>query len=177
MGTVAFTGYGPNKLPFAEDKKDELYLAFRKRLRQVIDRLVERGYTEYVSGVAMGFDTWVAEDVIEVRKNNPNIRLECAIPCPNQDKNWSFRDKVRRKKILYHADSKPVICEHYNDQCFHIRNRYMVDKADVVVCCYDGQKGGTGYTVNYALKADKIVVQINPNTTAVTILSRRNFDQ
>lgn len=53
----------------------------------------------------------------------------------------------------------------------------MVDKADVVVCCYDGQKGGTGYTVNYALKADKIVVQINPNTTAVTILSRRNFDQ
>ena len=95
MGTVAFTGYRPNKLPFAEDKKDELYLAFRKRLRQVIDRLVERGYTEYVSGVAMGFDTWVAEDVIEVRKNNPN----------------------------------------------------------------------------------KIVVQINPNTTAVTILSRRNFDQ
>ena len=52
MGTVAFTGYRPNKLPFAEDKKDELYLAFRKRLRQVIDRLVERGYTEYVSGVA-----------------------------------------------------------------------------------------------------------------------------
>lgn len=45
MGTVAFTGYRPNKLPFAEDKKDELYLAFRKRLRQVIDRLVERGYT------------------------------------------------------------------------------------------------------------------------------------
>lgn len=126
MGTVAFTGYRPNKLPFAEDKKDELYLAFRKRLRQVIDRLVERGYTEYVSGVAMGFDTWVAEDVIEVRKNNPNIRLECAIPCPNQDKNWSFWDKVRRKKILYHADSKPVICEHYNDQCFHIRNRYMI---------------------------------------------------
>lgn len=52
----------------------------------------------------------------------------------------------------------------------------MVDKADVVVCCYDGQKGGTDYTVNYALKADKIVIQINPQTAVVTIISRKNFD-
>ena len=176
MGTVAFTGYRPNKLPFVEDKKDELYVAFRKKLRQVIDRLVERGYTDYISGIAMGFDTWVAEDVIEIKKTNPDIRLECAIPCPNQDKNWSLGDKLRRKKILHRADSKPVISEHYSDQCFHIRNRYMVDKADVVVCCYDGQKGGTAYTVNYALKADKIVIQINPQTAVVTIISRKNFD-
>lgn len=38
----------------------------------------------------------------------------------------------------------------------------MVDKADVVVCAYDGQQGGTAYTVNYALKQNKIVIQINP---------------
>ena len=176
MGTVAFTGYRPNKLPFAEDKKDELYVAFRKKLRQVIDRLVERGYTDYISGIAMGFDTWVAEDVIEIKKSNPDIRLECAIPCPNQDKNWSIGDKLRRKKILHRANCKPVICEQYSSDCFHIRNRYMVDKADVVVCCYDGQRGGTAYTVDYALKADNIVIQINPKTSAVTIISKRNFD-
>ena len=176
MGTVAFTGYRPNKLPFSEDKKDKLYVAFREKLKKVIDRLIERGYTEYISGVAMGFDTWVAEDVLESNKEHPEIKLECAIPCPGQDKNWRLSDKLRRKKILRRADSKPMICDEYSSDCFHIRNRYMVDKADVVVCCFDGQRGGTAYTVDYALKADKIVVQINPQTTAVTIISRRNFD-
>ena len=176
MGTVAFTGYRPNKLPFEEDKKDELYMAFREKLRKVIDRLIERGYTEYISGVAMGFDTWVAEDVIASKKTHPELKLECAIPFPGQDSKWSLGDKLRRKKILRHADSKPVICEQYSSDCFHVRNRYMVDKADVVVCCYDGQRGGTAYTVDYALKADKIVIQINPKTSAVTIISKRNFD-
>ena len=94
MGTVAFTGYRPNKLPFTEDKKDELYVAFREKLRKVIDRLIERGYTEYISGVAMGFDTWVAEDVLASKKLHPEIKLECAIPCPDQDKNWSLGDKL-----------------------------------------------------------------------------------
>ena len=177
MGTVAFTGYRPNKLPFTEDKKDEQYLAFRRKLKQVIECLVERGYTDYISGVAMGFDTWVAEDVIEIKKHNPAIKLECAIPCPGQDAKWSLGDKTRRKKILRHSDSQPVICEHYSSDCFHIRNRYMVDKSDVVVCCFDGQKGGTAYTVDYALKHGKIVIQINPQTSIVTIISQKTFDE
>ena len=54
-------------------------------------------------------------------------------------------------------------------------NRYMVDKADVVVCAYDGQKGGTAYTVDYALKHNKIVIQINPSTCQVSIISKRTF--
>jgi len=52
----------------------------------------------------------------------------------------------------------------------------MVDKADVVVCAYDGQSGGTAYTVNYALKQNKIVIQINPSTAQVTIISKRTFE-
>ena len=57
---VAFTGYRPEKMPFVESKKDEAYLKFRKRQLQVIERLIERGCTHFISGVAMGFDTWVA---------------------------------------------------------------------------------------------------------------------
>lgn len=66
--------------------------------------------------------------------------------------------------------------EHYSKDCFFARNRYMVDKADVIVCAYDGQSGGTAYTVNYALKQNKIVVQINPSTAQITVISKRTFD-
>ena len=43
----------------------------------------------------------------------------------------------------------------------------MVDKADVVVCAFNGKSGGTAYTVDYALKQNKIVIQINPETSEV----------
>lgn len=83
MNTVAFTGYRPEKMPFSEDEEDESYIRFREQQHKVINRLIERGYTEYLSGVAMGFDTWVAEDILEFRKKNKSLHLECAIPLLN----------------------------------------------------------------------------------------------
>ena len=100
---VAFTGYRPEKMPFVESKKDEAYLKFRKRQLQVIERLIERGCTHFISGVAMGFDTWVAEDILVLQKNNSSLELECAIPFPGQADRWSTSDQKRRYKILTHA--------------------------------------------------------------------------
>ena len=110
-----------------------------------------------------------------MQKKNKELHLECAIPCPDQDKKWDPSDQKRRRKILKHADESTTVCEHYSSSCFLTRNRYMVDKADVVVCAYDGQPGGTAYTVKYALKQNKIVIQINPTTAQVTIISKRTF--
>lgn len=76
MHTVAFTGYRPEKMPFVEEKHDEGYSRFREQQLKVINRLVERGYTHFISGVAMGFDTWVAEDVLKLQKKNKELHLE-----------------------------------------------------------------------------------------------------
>ena len=105
---VAFTGYRPEKMPFVESKKDEAYLKFRKRQLQVIERLIERGCTHFISGVAMGFDTWVAEDILALQKNNSSLELECAIPFPGQADRWSTSDQKRRYKILTHAKKPPT---------------------------------------------------------------------
>lgn len=176
MITVAFTGYRPEKMPFVESKSDQLYIKFRAIEKKVISRLIERGGIKFISGVAQGFDMWVAEDVLELQKKNKELLLECAIPFPGQADSWSPEEQKRRYKIITHASSSVVVCEHYSKDCFFARNRYMVDQADVVVCAYDGKKGGTAYTVNYALKQDKIVIQINPSTAEVSIISRKKFD-
>lgn len=176
MGCVAFTGYRPEKMPFEENKKDEKYLHFREMQLKVINRLIERGYTDFVSGMAQGFDTWVAEDILLLQKKNKELTLECAIPFPDQAKSWPLSEQRRRYKIITHANSSVIISEAYTRDCFFARNRYMVDKADVVVCAYDGKSGGTAYTVDYAIKHDKIVIQINPQTAQVTILSKRTFE-
>lgn len=114
----------------------------------MFDRLIERGYTHFISGAAMGFDTWVAEDVIELQKKNKELYLECAIPCPDQDKQWDPADQKRRRKNLKKANESTLVCVHYSSSCFLTRNRYMLDKADVVGCAYDGQSGDTAYNIS-----------------------------
>ena len=47
----------------------------------------------------------------------------------------------------------------------------MVDNSEVVVCCYDGKSGGTAYTVDYAKKKAKTVIQINPTDMVVTVVA------
>lgn len=172
---IAFTGYRPEKMPFQENKRDKRYLPFRAVLIQVVSRLIELGGTYFISGVARGFDTWVAEDIIKLRKKNKNIRLECAIPFPGQSDSWEKADKKRRYKILTEADKSVIVSESYSRVCFFIRNRYMVDEADVVVCAFNGKSGGTAYTVDYAIKQNKIVIQIDPETNVVSMLGRRDF--
>ena len=173
---VAFTGYRPEKMPFQESKKDKRYLAFRAILSRVISKLIELGGTYFISGVARGFDTWVAEEILELRKENKEIQLECAIPFPGQADSWEKADQKRRYNILTAADKAVITSEQYNRGCFFTRNRYMVDKADVVVCAFNGKSGGTAYTVDYALKQNKIVIQIDPETSEVSMLSKRSFE-
>ena len=52
----------------------------------------------------------------------------------------------------------------------------MVDKADVVVCAFNGKSGGTAYTVDYALKQNKIVIQIDSETSEVPQFFQRTED-
>lgn len=102
--------------------------------------------------------------------------LECVIPFPGQADSWEKADQKRRYNIPTAADKAVITSEQYNRGCFFTRNRYMVDKADVVVCAFNGKSGGTAYTVDYALKQNKIVIQINPETSEVSMLSKRSFE-
>lgn len=176
MLTVAFTGYRPDKMPFEENENDSAYLAFRASLSAVILRLLERGATHFISGLAMGFDTWAAEEVLREKAKNPSVTLECAIPFPRQADSWQRDYQKRRERILKAADETATLRMEYTKDCFFVRNRYMVDKADVVVCAYDGQSGGTAYTVNYALEKKKIVIRIDPKTARVSLVGEGRFE-
>lgn len=177
MDTVAFTGYRLKKLPFAEDEKDPNYMAFQAKLTEVIGSLIEKGYTKFISGLAVGFDTWAAEAVLLNKEKDPHVTLECAIPFSGQAEKWSPEEQARRANIIKHADSATTVCKHYSKECFFLRNAYMVDKADIVVCCYDGKKGGTAQTVAYAKRKNKTVLQIDPNYASVSIISERKHDK
>ena len=51
-----------------------------------------------------------------------------------------------------------------------IRNREMVERADLILCCIEREKGGAWQTVRYAMKQGKDVINLANDDEAVNLL-------
>lgn len=47
------------------------------------------------------------------------------------------------------------------------RNEYMVDNSDYVIAVWKGKPSGTCNTVKYAMKNNKVVLLVNPQTLEI----------
>ena len=95
------------------------------------------------------------EIILKLKAKFP-ITLECAMPYPDYFVRWSFEDEKRNYEILKSADKVTLVSDRYFNGCLFKRNRYMVDKSDLVIAVFNGEKkGGTFYTLSYAEKQGK----------------------
>lgn len=156
------TGHRPKGFPFKYGVDTQRHNAYIQTLEQKIKlAITEYGITNFISGMALGVDLDFAEIVIKLRKIYP-VALECAIPCPDQTLKWNDKDKLRHENILNRADEINLISERYTPECMLKRNRYMVDKIELVIAVFNGmEKGGTWYTINYAKKENKTIELID----------------
>lgn len=120
-------------------------------LDTTISHLIEKGVTTFRTGGAVGFDTLCALKVLEKKKSNPDILLELCLPCKNQTDGWSEMDKSIYNYIISNADRVRYAHEKYVSGCMHDRNRMLVRDSDWCVAYCSSSKGGTAYTVKYAL--------------------------
>lgn len=161
MYSVSFTGYRPEKLPFSEEN-DPLFLDLKNRLSNQIEKLIADGADLFYSGMARGVDLLCAEIVLELKNKYPQISLNALIPCRTQTDGWKYDDKLRYENILSQCQKKIYIRDNYTKGCMMERNRALVDSCDILVAVFDGKKGGTANTVNYAEKKGKKTIIINP---------------
>lgn len=157
------TGHRPGGFPWDyNDKTCAEHHEYLTALRDmVLDLINNQGYNYFISGGAIGADQDFAELIIELRDTvYPHIKLEIAVPCPNQDLKWNAADKARYKNIIDHADFVNLISPRYSTFCMSKRNEYMVNKSSFVICVWNGQrKGGTFSTLRYA---EKKKVELGP---------------
>ena len=137
------------------------------RLRELIDCLIQLECYTFITGGALGFDTIVAKEVLERKRNNPAVQLHVYVPCNNQDAKWSERDKKTYKEILKAADYVDIVDRPYFDGCMQERNYKMVDNASRCICYYTGKRSGTSQTVFYAKRQG---LQIFNTTTKEVII-------
>lgn len=131
--------------------ENELF-SLKDRLINEITALVDRGYTRFYTGGALGFDTLAAQCVLEVKKDKPHIKLHIVMPCANQTRGWRSDSIKLHGEINSQADEVVCLSENYYRGCMQVRNRYMVDKSSVIIAYLKKSTGGSAYTVNYAEK-------------------------
>lgn len=132
----------------------------RKELVRVVEELCEKGYTRFLSGGALGFDTMAAEVVLEAKRKFPEIGLVMVLPCRDQQEKWSRADKQKYERILPEAEQVIYLTEKYCTGCMHLRNKYLVDNSDVCIAYLTHRSGGTAHTVGYAEEKGIAVVNL-----------------
>ena len=122
---------------------------------------VADGFQTFISGMARGVDIWAAENVLRLREEGAPIHLIAASPYRGFESSWSLEWQRRYTAVMAAADLVRFISPGYDRGCFQRRNEWMVDRSARVIAVFNGEKGGTKNTVDYADRCGVPVVFIS----------------
>lgn len=148
--TVAFFGHREINDPFK----------IEERLEEEIYRLLgEKEYVDFLVGRDGEFDQFASSAVLRVRKQyrDDNSSLVLVLPYARAEylnNEESYHDYYSDVEISYAASKA------HPKAAIQIRNREMVDRADLILCCIEREKGGAWQTVQYAIKQEKDIINL-----------------
>ena len=152
MKTCCFTGHRIISSDKTEVLKTSIY--------NTCENLIDRGFSRFICGGAIGFDMLSAICVLALKKKYPHIKLVLCIPCSDQDEKWNPQQKMMYGYILDNADEVEVLHEKYITGCMHERNKKMVDESSVCIAYLKRNFGGTKSTVDYACNCELEVIYL-----------------
>ncbi len=138
-----FTGHRPEKLNIPEKRLAVL-------LEAEIKRAIDGGHTTFITGMAKGTDLVAAEIVLRLRKQDPRLKLICALPHPGFGQHWGGGWTERFCRVLAEADLERTICSAFSYGSYQARNEWMVRHSSLVIAVFNGEAGGTKNTLDFA---------------------------
>lgn len=131
-----------------------------ERLEVIVRELIETvDYTEFLVGRNGEFDLLVSSVIRQVKKELycSNSSLVLVLPYMTAE----FRNN---QESFYNYYDEIEICDKSKKAHFkaamQIRNKGMVDRSDLVVCCIEHDSGGAFETVKYANRMNKKILNI-----------------
>ena len=125
----------------------------------IIKLLQEHEYVDFLVGRNGDFDQCVSSSVLRVRKNHrdDNSSLILILPYPTSEyiNNEQYFEEYYNEIEVSYAASKA-----HPKSAFQIRNREMVDRADLVICYIENKEGGAWQTVKYAMEKEKNIINL-----------------
>lgn len=155
--TVAFSGHRTNRIAKFTADREKLFreVAFDTFVA-IESYCIKKGYDTFLSGMCEGFDLIAAEEVLNLKKEYPHIRLICVVPFKGQAERYTQADKRRYDTILAQADEVVTLQDGYTEGCFLRRNDYLLENSAFLMVYYDAVAvGGTFYTLKRAVEQKK----------------------
>ena len=152
--TVAFFGHRYIDNPFR----------IEERLEEHIYRLLaEKEYVDFLVGRDGEFDQFASSAVLRIRKRyrDDNSSLILVLPYARAEylnNEESYHNYYSEVEISYEASKA------HPKAAIQIRNREMVDRADLILCCIEREQGGAWQTIQYAIKKGKTVINLADGT-------------
>ena len=158
----AITGHRPKSFPWKYNETAPDCVLLKETLAAQIRLLAD-------SGVALGVDLWCAQIVLSLKEKNPALRLHCILPCEGQEVKWPKAEQEQYHSILKRADEVVYVSRDYHPDCMLERNRYMVDRASILLAVYNGTyRSGTAMTVRYAKEQGTKIMIIDPISRVIS---------
>ena len=148
--TVAFFGHRYIDNPFR----------IEERLEEHIYRLLaEKEYVDFLVGRDGEFDQFASSAVLRVRKRyrDDNSSLILVLPYARAEylnNEESYHNYYSEVEISYEASKA------HPKAAIQIRNREMVDRADLIICYIELEDGGAWQTVKYAMSQGKKIINL-----------------
>lgn len=114
--------------------------------------LLERGVRCFGVGGAIGFDTLVAEKLLNLRKTYPQIRVILVQPFQGYQSRWTAAQQARAAAVENRVDKVVICCQTPSREAFLARDRHLVDGSAYCIGYCTRSTGGTAYTLRYAQK-------------------------
>jgi len=134
------------------------------RLYALLDKeiltLYNKGVRTFRAGGAIGFDTIAALRVLFLKSQGYEISLELILPCRDQTSRWPKSAVLDYNFILSRADKVSYVSDTYNRYCMLQRDRALVDGSGYCISYLTENRGGTAYTVSYALKKGLVLINL-----------------
>lgn len=121
----------------------------RNALYDKLEELAAGGCNSFLCGMAEGFDLLALDCLADLKQRYP-LYLEACVPYRGFARRRSPKAIEEYNRLLSWCDRETVLFPSYRKGCYLLRDRYMVDCADVVLAYCKKETGGTAYTVNYA---------------------------
>ncbi len=159
--SVCFSGYRPQKFDFPLINGNQQFEQLKINLKHIIVDLIEKGYETFYIGMAEGFDIVAGEILIECENQlEKKLNIQCVLPYLDFFDTFNDDWAQRGSYLIDEINKVKIINMEYKQGIFYERNRFMVDNSDVLVCFFDGKKGGTKYTLDYAKKNNLEIINI-----------------
>lgn len=147
---VAGTGHRPNKLGGYKVPNDTYIYVF---CRYIQIYLMDVKPEAVVSGMALGFDQWLASIAVKL-----GIPLIAAIPFEGQESIWNEKDRAIYNRLISKASEVVMVSPGgYSAYKMQVHNEWMVNRCDELLVAYAGGKSGTYNCIEFARSVGKTI--------------------